>query len=185
MDIQLPVHLQILDWSIILLFDLQKSVGGKCLFRKTDFVMMEGGKSDLEQKGWGGFKKETQKGVHCNSFMKTDRHIKQPDWENKQINNYEYRDSTEADKIIELVNEKGGLLISGRAATGKTYMIKNNKYMTDENTIKMSFINKASINCGGSTIHKTLKLDSNLQTRKKNQKNLNLNSIQSQMKMVW
>jgi len=167
MDIQLPIHLQILDWSNILLYKLQREVGGKCLFRKTDYVMMEGGKADMKQEGWGGYKPEGYGSVNTRSFMKTDRHIKMPDWNVRWEDNFEYRDSDEADKIIELANEKGGLLICGRAGTGKTFIIKNNKYMTDENTIKMSFTNKASRNCGGSTIHKTLKLNSDLKTQKK------------------
>jgi len=167
LDIQLPIHLQILDWSNILLYKLQREVGGKCLFRKTDYVMMEGGKADMKKEGWGGYKPDGYENVNTRSFMKTDRHIKMPDWNMRWEDNFEYRDSSEADKIIELANEKGGLLISGRAGTGKTYIIKNNKYMTDENTIKMSFTNKASRNCGGSTIHKTLKLNGNLKSQKK------------------
>jgi hypothetical protein len=167
MDIQLPIHIQILDWSNILLFQLQKAVGGKCIFRKTDAVMMEGGKHSQVQDGWGGFKADDHRGYNIRSPMKQDRHLKTPDWELRWENNYEYRDSNDADAIIELANEKGGLLICGRAGTGKTHIIKNNKYMTDENTMKMSFTNKASRNCGGTTIHKSLRLNGSMKTQKK------------------
>jgi hypothetical protein len=167
-DLLLPVWIQILDWSNMRVYEMMKKVGGRCLFRKTDCIVMEGGKDDCETEGWGGYKREWDMPFHQKStLMKDDRHIKKPEWNCKWKNHHEYHDSSDADKIIELAMEKKGLMITGRAGTGKTYIIKNNKYITDENSIKMSFTNKASRNCGGSTIHKTLHLNGSLKTQEK------------------
>ena len=172
-DLTLPIWIQILDWSNIRVFDMMKKVGGKCLFRKTDCVVMEGGRADCEKEGWGGYKREFEMPFHkSTSLMKIDRHIKAPEWNCKWNIHSGFTNSSDSDKIIELAIKQTGLLITGRAGTGKTFIIKNNKYMTDDNTIIMSFTNKASRNCGGSTIHKTLQLNSSLKTQEKTLKNL-------------
>jgi hypothetical protein len=172
-DIALPIWIQILDWSNIKLHQLQVKVGGELLFRKTDAVLMKGCKIGLQDEGWGGFCKDNYKNYKLEGMMKTERHINKPTLNDDWKNCYDYTSSTDAVEIIKYATEKGGLLLKGRAGTGKTFVIKENNEMTDDNTCKMAFTNKASRNCGGSTIHKTLRITKDFKIDNKTLKKFN------------
>ena len=166
-DIALPIWLQILDWSNIKLHQLQVKVGGQLLFRKTDAVLMKGCKIGLQEDGWGGFCKDNYKNYNLSYKMKTERHINKPTIDEVWIDCYDYTSSKDAVEIIKYATEKGGLLLKGCPGTGKTFVIKQNNEMTDDNTCKMAFTNRASRNCGGSTIHKTLRITKDFKIDKK------------------
>ena len=172
-DIALPIWLQILDWSNIKLHQLQVKVGGELLFRKTDAVLMKGCKIGLQDDSWGGFSKDNYKNYNLSYMMKTERHINKPTLDDVWIDCFDYTSSKDAVQIIKYATEKGGLLLKGCPGTGKTFVIKQNNEMTDDNTCKMAFTNKASRNCGGSTIHKTLRITKDFKIDNKTLKKFN------------
>jgi DNA replication protein DnaC len=71
---------------------------------------------------------------------------------------HKYNDSNDFEKIKEILIENKGILIQGRAGTGKSYVAQEIAKSIG-NVAKVAFTNKASLNIKGSTIHKFLKLD--------------------------
>jgi DNA replication protein DnaC len=71
---------------------------------------------------------------------------------------HKYNDSNDFEKIKEILIENKGILIQGRAGTGKSYVAQEIAKIIG-NVAKVAFTNKASLNIKGSTIHKFLKLD--------------------------
>ena len=66
--------------------------------------------------------------------------------------------------IIEKAIEQGGMLISGRAGTGKSYIIHKGieaGLLPSETETRMSFTNRAARNIKGTTIHKNMALNAN------------------------
>jgi len=93
-------------------------------------------------------------------MMKSDRHISLIERNTEWTIHSQYNDSSDWENIIKLATEKGGLLIEGRAGTGKSYVVKSaieaEVMKLNDNTRTMSFTNKASRNILGTTIHKLL-----------------------------
>ena len=162
----LPIYLQILDWQNIQLFNLSKLVGGKLLFRHTDCLVVENGTipHDRMTDKWGDFKLE-DKIVKLKSKANTTNGVifnfRDDDWIT-----YNITDSSESKSIIDLATEKEGLCIEGRAGTGKSFVIKKelgiwegfNLSKIRDDTITMSFTNKASNAVKGTTIHKGMQI---------------------------
>jgi SpoVK/Ycf46/Vps4 family AAA+-type ATPase len=71
---------------------------------------------------------------------------------------HKYNDSNDFEKIKEIKIENKGILIQGRAGTGKSYEAQEIAKSIG-NVAKVAFTNKAGLNIKGSTIHKFLKLD--------------------------
>ena len=167
----LPQYIQILDWSNINLHKMRVKMGGELIFRKTDCCVVLNGQP-VEEKGikcketWGSFRNEDPSRVlkyNYGFIMSQDRHVIIPtdlikDWKtNIQLNS-----SSQFKDIIEYAVNNRGLLIQGRAGTGKSYIISEGvKQGLIENDIecRLAFTNKASRNINGTTIHKALGID--------------------------
>jgi len=178
----LPMYIQILDWSNMRLYDMGKDIGGEIIFRHTDCIVSLGGKvpENKISKEWGDYKLEpADKQKVWTSLMKTDRHIEVKEFQSSWKHNTQFTSSSDWKNIINYAIEKGGLLISGRARTGKSFIPKSafeagilnlkDNVSVDEygkenktyaNTKSMSFTNKASRNIMGTTIHKLLHITS-------------------------
>lgn len=78
---------------------------------------------------------------------------KQKEWVDFRPN-----DSDEYEEIKNILHHNGGLLLLGRAGTGKTYVAK--KICDGLRCKKIAFTNKASLILGGETIHKFLRISS-------------------------
>jgi len=176
----LPMYLQILDWSNMRLYELGKKVGGEIVYRHTDCIVSIGGKLPIRDmtNNWGDYSVEV-KAFNFKSVMKTERHIEIKDFAKEWKSNPALKTSSDWCDIIKYAIDNGGLLIEGRAGTGKSFVPKsafNSGMMkitdiinTDEygkqtktyaDTKTMSFTNKASRGIMGTTIHKTLHITS-------------------------
>jgi len=176
----LPMYLQILDWSNMRLYDLGKKVGGEIIYRHTDLVVSLGGKIPIRDmtNNWGDYSVEV-KNWNFKSSMKTDRAVEIKEFGNDWKHNPQFKNSSDWVDIINYAIDKGGLLIEGRAGTGKSFVPKSafaskvlnldDTTSTDEygketktyaNTKTMSFTNKASRGIMGTTIHKTFHITS-------------------------
>lgn len=174
----IPMYIQILDWSNILLHQLQKRVGGTCIYRKTDCIVMVGGRElELDEKtsetsNWGKPRKEDMvraRNLNFKYIMRYDRHIPTPTIKENWKVFYELTDSNQAEAIVKTFLEQGGGLIEGRAGTGKTFVIKEAirlGLLDDDEKFRWCFTNKASRNLGGITIHKALGLGRDLRVAK-------------------
>ena len=176
----LPMYLQILDWSNMRLFELGKKVGGEIIYRHTDCIVSICGKLPIRDmtNNWGDYSVEV-KDFNFKSVMKNERHIEIKDFEKSWKSNPALKTSSDWVDIIKYAVDNGGLLIEGRAGTGKSFVPKsafkdgvlklNDIVSTDEygkqiktyaDTKTMSFTNKASRGIMGTTIHKTLHITS-------------------------
>ena len=160
-EIALPIWIQLLDWSNIRLYQMTKSVGGEILFRKTDCIVSLGGKVGLSKEGFNHFKSADWQHLKLDSLQKTDRHISSWQWKSSWTH-HDYTSSGAWQEIVELALDKGGLLIEGRAGTGKSYIphqaFDQGVFVLGENTVSASFTNKASRAIRGQTLHKLLKI---------------------------
>lgn len=165
----LPIYIQILDESNIRLYDMIKESGGELLYRKTDCILVKNPTKLLTlDDNWGGYSKEKYPTlIHQNKNeerldkgKKIIQHIEKSidtRWEKFGID-----DSSNYKDVIELLEKQGGLMVLGRAGTGKSYVINNiaNEYQKQgKKVVKLAFTNIASLNIGGTTIHKFLKLN--------------------------
>ena len=176
----LPMYLQILDWSNIRLYELGKKVGGEIIYRHTDLVISLGGKLPTREltNCWGDYSVEVKK-FNFESVMKTDRAINISEFGEDWKHNPQFKNSSDWSDIIKYAIDNGGLLIEGRAGTGKSFIPKSafaskvlkldDEASVDEygketksyaNTKTMSFTNKASRGIMGTTIHKTFHITS-------------------------
>jgi len=176
----LPMYLQILDWSNIRLYELGKKVGGEIIYRHTDLVISLGGKLPTREltNCWGDYSVEVKK-FNFESVMKTDRAINISEFGEDWKHNPQFKNSSDWSDIIKYAIDNGGLLIEGRAGTGKSFIPKSafaskvlkldDDVSVDEygketksyaNTKTMSFTNKASRGIMGTTIHKTFHITS-------------------------
>lgn len=195
-DWNLPMYIQILDWSNMMLYDMAKEMGGEVLFRKTDCVAILNGKKvkemtatpfseenyDYITDSWGSFRnedKEKTKQLNYETPMKTNRHIGEPPI-NDLWNTYDYKDSDEWEAIIKTAKEKKGMLVMGRAGTGKSYVPKKaveEGLIKDDEKCRLSFTNRASRNINGTTIHKALAINGNGRSNNKTLSKYNANDV--------
>lgn len=168
----LPIYLQILDQSNIKLYEMIKKCGANadCIYRKTDCILMTSPKEinlDLGE-DWGEYSIEHYPKILMDNHYETRKEngLKMYD-EMKNLIDKEWKkvdiiDSSEYEKIYEEVRKNKGFMLLGRAGTGKSYAIqKIDEIMKGEGKTmkKIAFTNKASLNIGGTTIHKFLKLN--------------------------
>tara|TARA_R110000787_G_scaffold162464_2_gene275882 strand:+ start:856 stop:4158 length:3303 start_codon:yes stop_codon:yes gene_type:complete len=168
----LPMYIQILDQSNIKLHQLQMKMGGELVYRKTDAVVVLGGKNITEcdktiRSNWGKetiLSKEEMKlynfGFRANDY----RGVLNPfgyegdDWKWNQ----NLTSSSQYKEIIEYAIKMGGLLCCSRAGTGKSYMVQQavkDKLIEDDKRCRLAFTNKARRNIDGSTIHSAISIN--------------------------
>jgi len=156
-----PMWIQILDWSNMKLFDLVEEVeatGGILVGRKTDCAIFVGG-SIVERKVVGGVrvcdvpermkmaKSVTERSL-CAEICET------PNWKTADICS-----SSQVTAAVDALNAAGGMLLTGFAGTGKTWMATRVAEAFDGEVVRVAPTNKAALNIGGRTIHKEFKID--------------------------
>lgn len=177
----LPMYIQILDSANIALYDMIKAVGGECIYRKTDCIVSVGGKLPKTNvyreedclpyiDTWGKYRLvDDAKNYNYVVEMNVDRAVEAP----KLSDEWEYWDFNSSDDwrfIIETFIKKGGGLISGRAGTGKSHIIKKAieaGLLSADRETRMAPTNKAARNIDGTTIHKNLAINGNNNTNEK------------------
>jgi hypothetical protein len=206
----LPIYIQILDWSNIKLHQMIKKIGGKCIYRHTDMallVKMDGevltgsgadypydhqfNPDDDITETWGKTKEENPRSLrykHYETYMNDKRHCVFPtldDWKTTPL-----KSSNDYKEIIELAVKNGGLLVEGRAGTGKDYVISQGLPELDADC-KLALTNKASNIMGGTTIHKALGINDNdkacavMMKKYKHKKIIVVNEISMINKTLW
>ena len=172
----LPMYIQLLDWSNIALYNLGKDVGGEIIYRKTDCIVSIGGKIPKDKlepdvccysERFGKYHLEdVEKALHFNYelVMKTDRKVDTPPLDDDWVDYIQFKSSDDWEGIIKTAIEKGGMLVSGRAGTGKSYIIGKGieaKLLPETAESRLAFTNRAARNIKGTTIHKALAINSN------------------------
>jgi hypothetical protein len=153
-----PIYIQILDWSNIKLYQMSQEMGGEIAFRKTDLaVCVNSEKKPAVSDTIGGFK-FAELPSNMKTFQDTDRTVKAPS--SKEWTLCDISDSDEWEKIHTTLLENEGLLLLGRAGTGKTYTAKKIAEQF-ERAEKIAFTNKAALVINGKTIHRFM-LDGDL-----------------------
>jgi len=176
----LPMYIQILDWSNMALYQLGKDVGGEIVYRKTDCLISVGGEMPEDYNAYyeyytdsfGKYRYEdTEKALHFNLelAMNNNRKVETPELEN-DWKDWDYNDSGDWKFILETAIKEGGMLISGRAGTGKTYIIHKGieeGLLPEEDETRMAPTNRAARNIKGKTIHYNMKMNKNGNTNNK------------------
>lgn len=177
----LPMYIQILDWSNIALYDMIKAVGGTCIYRKTDCIVSVGGKIPLPllepkvlkqryQETFGKYRLvDDAENYNYVVEMNVGRAVESPRL-NQEWEYWDFNDSDDWKFILETAISKGGMLISGRAGTGKSHIIKEGikaGLLSANKETRMSFTNRAAKNIDGTTIHKNMAINNNNKTNSK------------------
>ena len=155
----LPLYIQILDRNNMMLYDMVKEMGGDLIYRKTDCaicVNCDPKTTPPKDPEWGGWRESDMPCNYGDMTPANERAVPEPQ-EVKPWETVQYNDSDQADTIADNVGD--GLMILGRAGTGKTYVAK--KIAEKTGAMKLAFTNKACLVLGGSTIHKFLSIDKN------------------------
>ena len=178
----LPMYIQLLDWSNMALYNLCKDVGGEIVYRKTDCIVSIGGKIPTDklepdccyyEERFGKYHLEDiEKAIHFNYelMMNTNRKVETPRLDDDWIDYKQFKSSDDWEGIIKTAIEKGGMLVSGRAGTGKSYIIGKGieaKLLPEDNEARLAFTNRAARNIRGTTIHKAMAINSDGKTNTK------------------
>jgi hypothetical protein len=171
----IPMYIQVMDECNIMMYDLVKKTGGQLVARKTDCFVIYKPVYTLEVgKKWGDVKKEPL--PYINTVQKrnwelVDKSLKYiTDW-----TDYDVKDSSNWKELLNIANDKGGLLLVGDAGKGKSYAI--NEISKVISLKKIAPTNKAALNVNGSTIHSFLRLDKEGKIKLSFLKNLKKNKV--------
>lgn len=178
----IPIYLQMIDQSNIMIYELTKKIekaGGEVLARKIDCVVCRNLPSNFKDEdeednkktiyddfgnNWGDYRFDDKLPKLFDEEKKLDKTFTFQDWTIHE----DITDSSDYKKIIEKLTTTKGMLIEGRAGTGKSYIIQNiSEHFGDKKVLKLAFTNKASLNICGSTIHRTLGINKNDKISKK------------------
>lgn len=115
-----PMFIQLKDQANIMLYDMIKAMGGTLAFRKVDCAVCVGGKTIPESSEWGGWRKSPlPKQLGEPKRKQVAEFPNEPEWVVHHVN-----DSDKWVELMEVARNEGGLLIKGRAGTGKSYCAK-------------------------------------------------------------
>jgi len=163
-ETNVPMYIQILDQSNIRLFDMIKESGGECLFRKTDCAVIRGGSLKYGEKNGDfrpsavpnkiGYAKAVEERAVPPSLVDINAWTQHPT----------IISSNQAEEVFNILLKHGGVCVEGEAGTGKSYLALGVEELhkakfPEGKVFKLAFTNKASLNFGGQTIHKFLKMD--------------------------
>jgi len=177
----LPMYIQVLDWSNQALYQLGKDVGGEIVYRKTDCIVSIGGNIPTDKlvnypchytETFGKYHtEEIRKAINFNYelVMNTNRKVELQPLDDTW-NTYDFKSSNEWETIIKTAKERGGMLISGRAGTGKSYIIHKGVetgLLPESSETRLAFTNRASRNIGGTTINKAMAINASNKTNTK------------------
>ena len=189
-ETNLPMYIQVLDQSNIKVYDMMKQMNGILIGRKVDCVVIYYPNGNLpeeeEGKEWGSVRSCSIPFIDYVEEFNEKEYNFSKNWNDRNIN-----DSDNWEKIMEVMVEKGGLLLQSDAGNGKTYVAKNiSKNLS--NVKKLAPTNKAALNINGSTIHRFLKMDEEgsiskkvLDSIKKKYKYMIIDEISMISKDIW
>jgi hypothetical protein len=109
--------------------------------------------------------------------MNTNRKVDTPALDDEWKDYKQFKSSDDWESIIKTAIEKGGMLVSGRAGTGKSYIIGKGieaKLLPETAEARLAFTNRAARNIKGTTIHKALALNSDGKTNSKTLEHLKI-----------
>jgi hypothetical protein len=151
----LPMYIQILDWSNMLLAKYILELGGyeHLLYRKTDaFIMRNIGIKPNFTDEIGGY---SQNSIPIFLKETSVRHVDYI-YEPTTWNTIDIKNSDDYEKINKHL-QNNSLMICAKPGTGKSFIIQKIDKMNK--CVKLAFTNKAASNIGGETIHRFLGLD--------------------------
>ena len=172
----LPVYIQILDQSNIKIHKLACAMGGVIVFRKTDMIVSVGGvmpTAETTRYDWGGYVKESDLLKYDYDYkMFGERGVERPQvlfYRNGDLSKYDDNgnlvyyshgdtlvSSNQYKEILDYAVQRGGMLITARAGTGKSYLFKKwieEGLIADDPLTRLAFTNCARKNIDGTTIH--------------------------------
>ena len=157
----LPMYIQILDWSNMILDRLVRGLGGyeNLIYRKTDSITMRRTNIVLQPTTEiGGYRIEPL--PEETNMMKDNRYVEY-DCVFHQYNNPDnIKCSDDWEAVIKLLESGKGLMIDSRAGTGKTYIMKKViNHFGEDAVARIAFTNKACNNIDGKTIHRFFAID--------------------------
>lgn len=163
-ETNVPMYIQILDWSNMRLYNMIKESGGECLYRKTDCAVIRGG--NLPYGKNNGDYRVSPLPQHIKSMVPANMRdaVGSITYDNDFVTYPHIKNSNQIDDVYNVLMAQRGLLNVSRAGTGKTYnclKIEEKFKAEHENAkvYKIAFTNKACLNFKGTTIHKFLKID--------------------------
>ena len=177
-ETNIPMYIQVLDESNIKLYDMMKYYGGELVARNTDCIIVKNPIIPKPTNLWDMLPDEIQSKIydinsnsalsfgtyracevpyiHRKEIVSDTNFITDGEWEDMDID-----DSDNWEEIMEILDDKKGMLLQASAGNGKTYTAKMiaNKLKSNGFSVKLlAPTNKAALNIGGSTIHKFLKM---------------------------
>jgi hypothetical protein len=156
----IPMYIQVLDESNIRLYDMIKTMGGKLVACKVDCAVVKISNircERIDDTEWGGYTTcKVPKMIHHEIINKVD-FISDKVWNDNK--HYRLNDSDRWEDIHNLLNRNKGLLLQASAGNGKTYTAKMIASKIGKRVKIIAPTNKASLNIGGSTIHRFLQMN--------------------------
>jgi len=177
-ETNIPMYIQVLDESNIKLYDMMKYYGGELVARNTDCIIVKNPIIPKPTNLWDMLPDEIQSKIynmnsnsalsfgtyricevpyiHRKEIVCDTNFITDGEWEDMDID-----DSDNWEEIMEILDDKKGMLLQASAGNGKTYTAKMiaNKLKSNGFSVKLlAPTNKAALNIGGNTIHKFLKM---------------------------
>jgi hypothetical protein len=153
-EINIPMYIQIKDYANMRLYDMVKAMGGELAFRKTDCAVTIGGSYPELSDEWGGYRESELPKMMGEPKARDAKFVVSKPWTVHDVH-----DSSEWEALLKIAQEQGGILIQGRAGTGKSYAAQQIAKALKGKVSKIAFTNKAALNIKGKTIHKFLKMD--------------------------
>lgn len=163
-ETNVPMYIQVLDWSNMRLYDMIKQSGGECLYRKTDCAVIRGGSLTYGKNN--GDYRVSPLPTHIKAYVPAEHRsvMNNITYDRDFITHPSITNSNQVDEVYDILMKTRGLLNVSRAGTGKTYnCLKIEERFKAEHdgakVYKIAFTNKACLNFKGTTIHKFLKID--------------------------
>lgn len=153
-EITLPFYIQIKDWANIRLYDMIKAMGGRLAYRKVDLAAVVDGQMPPMGAAWGSYRPSALPKHMGAQRGQSAEFVKLPEW-----NTHPVSDSDDWKKVKEIIDQKKGMLICGRAGVGKSHVIRKICAELGSGYKILAPTNKAALNVKGTTIHRFLKMD--------------------------
>ena len=150
----LPWYIQINDEANIRLYDMVEKMKGRLVYRKVDLAVCADGVAIETDDTIGGYKEATLPIKMCGQKRGIMNAIQYAKW-NKI---YHICDSDKADDIYDIFEKSDGLMICGRAGTGKSYVGRMIAERLGNQCLRIAPTHKAGLNIRGRTIHGALRL---------------------------
>lgn len=157
-ETRLPMYIQIKDWANMRLYDMVKSMGGELAYRKVDLAAVVDGRMPETGDVWGAYRVSGLPKKLGMEKRVSARFAAMPRWVPKFVH-YGLNDSDQWEDMLNILESNEGLMVMGRAGTGKSYVIKKISQALGKSCKILAPTNKAALNVGGCTIHRFLRMD--------------------------